>query len=93
MADHVDRIEALRGKLAGVGANSWLSLSYADNFYLTGFTGDTCALLITPAQVFFLCDPRFTEQAAAEVRGCLLEEVKGGFLAGVAAGAEDRRRP
>ena len=83
MAAHQDRIETLRLKLAGSKANAWLSLSEPDNFYLTGFTGDKSALIVTDADAVFLCDARFIEQARDEVFDCRIEEAKGSFLAAV----------
>jgi len=88
MAAHQDRIETLRLKLAASKANAWLSLSEPDNFYLTGFTGDKSALIVTGGDAVFLCDGRFIEQARDEVFDCRIEEAKGNFLAAVGSQLE-----
>lgn len=88
MAAHQDRIDSLRLKLAGSKANAWLSLSEPDNFYLTGFTGEKSALIVTGGDAVFLCDGRFIEQARDEVFDCRIEEAKGCFLAAVASQLE-----
>lgn len=82
-AEHGERIAALREKLAGTGAQSWLSLSEPDNFYFTGFTGEQSAVIVTGDDAVFMCDPRFTEQARDEVTECRVQEVRGNFLGGV----------
>jgi Xaa-Pro aminopeptidase len=80
---HEERIEALRRKLGQTEARAWLSLSEPDNFYLTGFTGDKSALIVTGDEAVFLCDGRFTEQAQGEVSNCRIEEARGSFVAAV----------
>jgi len=82
-AAYRDRIEALRRKLDRTEAEAWLSLSEPDNFYLTGFTGDKSALILTRDEAVFLCDGRFIEQAQVEVANGRIEEAKGCFLAAV----------
>lgn len=42
--------------------------------YLCGFSGSEGALLIAPAAAWFLCDSRYTAQAAAEVQGAEIRE-------------------
>lgn len=42
--------------------------------FLCGFTGSEGALLITPGQAWFLCDSRYTAQAAEEVQGAEVRE-------------------
>lgn len=45
--------------------------------YLTGFTGSNGWLLLRPRSAVLLTDPRYREQAAAEVRGVRVSVVKG----------------
>ena len=52
--------------------------------YLTGFTGEG-ALLLSEREFFLLTDSRYTEQARHEVPGLTLKEVKGKYVAAVAA--------
>ncbi|MBC7293224.1 MAG: aminopeptidase P family protein, partial [Thermoleophilia bacterium] len=40
----------------------------ADCRYLTGFTGEAASVLVTPEEVVLVTDPRFTTQAAEEVK-------------------------
>ncbi|HUW60779.1 MAG TPA: Xaa-Pro peptidase family protein [Candidatus Bathyarchaeia archaeon] len=82
-AAYQDRIEAVRQKMARTEADACLSLSEPDNFYLTGFTGDKSALIVTGDESVFLCDGRFIEQARVEVANCRIEEAKGSFIAAV----------
>jgi Xaa-Pro aminopeptidase len=42
--------------------------------FLCGFTGSEGALLITPDHAWFLCDSRYTAQAAEEVQGAEVRE-------------------
>ncbi len=42
--------------------------------YLCGFSGSEAALLISPGASWFLCDSRYTAQAAAEVQGAEVTE-------------------
>jgi Xaa-Pro aminopeptidase len=42
--------------------------------YLCGFSGSEGALLVTEERAWFLCDSRYTEQAAAEVQGAEIRE-------------------
>jgi Xaa-Pro aminopeptidase len=78
------RLESLRAKLRACKIDAFVSVAWPDNQYLTAFKGDTSAILVTAGEAIFICDPRFTEQAQAEVRGAYsIEEVRGGFLARV----------
>lgn len=69
------RIEKLRAQLEAAGGDAFFSLSAPANQYLSGFTGSTSALVITPAEAFFLCDFRYTEQAAGQVAEFEIDEV------------------
>ncbi|MDD2367309.1 MAG: Xaa-Pro peptidase family protein [Desulfuromonadaceae bacterium] len=42
--------------------------------YLCGFSGSEAALLVTADRAWFLCDSRYTEQAAGEVEGAVVKE-------------------
>ena len=72
-----ERIEKLRAQLEAAGGDAFFSLSAPANQYLSGFTGSTSALVITPAEALFLCDFRYTEQAAGQVAGFEIDEVTG----------------
>jgi Xaa-Pro aminopeptidase len=72
-----DRITALRSRLEAAGCDAFLSLAPPSNQYLAGFTGTTSVIIITQKEAQFLCDFRYTEQAALEVSGYAIEEMKG----------------
>jgi len=76
-AQHAARLAALRAKLAGADSDAFFSFSPPANQYLTGFSGSTSALVVTPDQARFLCDFRYTEQAGQQVLDYDVEEVKG----------------
>lgn len=42
--------------------------------FLCGFTGTEAALLVSPSHAWFLCDSRYTAQAAKEVQGAEVRE-------------------
>lgn len=72
-----DRIDRLRVALRDAGCDAFFSLSPAANAYLAGFFGTTSAVIITETEAQFLCDFRYTEQAAEQVRGLDVHEVAG----------------
>jgi Xaa-Pro aminopeptidase len=72
-----ERIQALRKRLEGAGCDGFLSFAPPTNQYLAGFTGTTSAVVITAKEAQFLCDFRYTEQAALEVHGYAIDEMKG----------------
>jgi len=77
---HEQRVSALRRQMAEREIDCFVSLNPADNLYLTGFSGSTSAVVITAERALMLCDPRYTEQARAEVRAHEVVEVLGAFL-------------
>ncbi len=48
-------------------ASAYLVTKFADYFYLTGFSGEDSAALITPRDVYVLTDGRFLEEIKEEV--------------------------
>jgi len=78
-----ERLARCRRKIKACGAGAFLVSNHADYFYLTGFTGDESAVMITPREVHLLTDGRFTEEIKAEVpwarswlrRGFLNDEI------------------
>lgn len=72
--DFVERIAALRRRLEEAGCDGLVSLSPADNFYLTGFMGSTSAVIVTADRVEFLCDFRYREQAREQVQAFEIRE-------------------
>lgn len=63
---YADRLEKLRRTLRARKADAFFISDPHDQFYLTGFTGEDGAVLVTPRAVWLLTDGRFTEQAKRE---------------------------
>jgi Xaa-Pro aminopeptidase len=64
-----DRIDRLRSLLRERQLPAALILDPVNVGYLSGFTGSTAALLLTPAQAVFITDSRYAVQARAECPG------------------------
>ena len=60
-----DRIAAAREKLAAKDMPAYLISNHMDYHYLTGFTGEDSAVLLTPKRICLISDGRF-EQAIKE---------------------------
>ena len=56
------------------GLDAILITNLANIRYLSGFSGSEGALLLERDEAFFLCDSRYTTQAADEVRGAEIRE-------------------
>ena len=77
------RLARCRRKIKACGAGAFLISNQNDYFYLTGFTGEESAVMITPREVHLITDGRFTEEIKAEVpwarswlrRGFLNDEI------------------
>lgn len=83
------RLADLRKKLRNSGVDSFVGLASPDNFYLSGFSGSTSAILVNHERAVLLCDPRYTEQAGNEVSEYAIEEVRARFLAEVGQRLKD----
>jgi len=66
---HALRLARLRRDLTRQKLDALLVTGEPDVRYLTGFTGNDSALLVTAKHAFFLTDGRYTEQAEQETRG------------------------
>ena len=73
---HAKRLESLRRRLHEAGAESFLVTHPPNVFYLSGFTGDACALLVKKSGAVLFTDGRFTTQAHEEVRVAKVEIVR-----------------
>jgi Xaa-Pro aminopeptidase len=92
------RQEKLCERLAEEGLDAFLVLSlessdYANLFYLTGFSGSFGVFLVD-REPLFLTDPRYSERVRTELPHLALVEVRGKWLAGLAAelGARGHRK-
>ncbi|WP_225047844.1 M24 family metallopeptidase [Lacticaseibacillus kribbianus] len=61
------RLKRLQAKLAEANLDGFLVTDATNVTYLTGFTGDESALLVSATQSFLITDSRFTTQVQAEV--------------------------
>lgn len=61
----------------------------ANWFYLTGFTGDSGALIVSKKRTTLITDGRFMVQAKAEARGLRIRRQEGTLLESVARGLRD----
>jgi Xaa-Pro aminopeptidase len=74
------RIDALRENIAKASCDAFVSLAPPTNQYLTGFRGSTSGVIVTETQALFLCDFRYTQQAADQVsKGYEVREISGPF--------------
>ncbi len=69
-----DRRSRLTPFFQAAGADALLVTNLKNIRYLCGFTGSEGVLLLTPEQGWFLCDSRYTTQAAREVQGVAVRE-------------------
>jgi Xaa-Pro aminopeptidase len=76
---HPRRIEELQKLLRKESLDALLITSPADWYYLTGFTGESGALIAGLRQLTLVTDGRFLVQAAEELRGVTVVEQKQGL--------------
>jgi Xaa-Pro aminopeptidase len=69
MDHHPRRRERLAQQLHGEGLDALLVTSTVNVTYLTGFTGDSSALILTPSRAVLVSDPRYVGQIADECPG------------------------
>jgi Xaa-Pro aminopeptidase len=86
------RLARLRPALDDAGANSLLETHLPNIYYLTGFSGDSGALLVEPSAVTLFTDGRFTIQAREETHGIRANIHKGPLLEAVGAHLHGKRR-
>jgi Xaa-Pro aminopeptidase len=63
------RRRMLQARLAERRMSAIVSIKPANWYYLTGFTGEAGALLVTKSRTVFITDGRFLQQAKEETRG------------------------
>jgi Xaa-Pro aminopeptidase len=86
------RRRALRAQLAAKGLSAMLSMKPADWFYLTGFTGEAGALLVSRTGAIFVTDGRFTVQAKEETSGLRVLKQESSLMASVGDVLRSRMR-
>jgi Xaa-Pro aminopeptidase len=77
------RRRALQARIGARGLSSILSTNPADWFYLTGFTGEAGALIISQTRSALVTDGRFTVQAKEETSGVRVVTQQGSLMASV----------
>lgn len=65
----MERIDQLKQTLAASDCDALLITDATNVSYLSGFTGDESAILLTTKGAYFITDSRYTEQAQLEVHG------------------------
>jgi Xaa-Pro aminopeptidase len=70
------RRQALSGQFGANKIDSLLATHPANLYYLTGFTGESGAVVISPRECALITDSRFTVQARAETSGLRLVRQK-----------------
>jgi Xaa-Pro aminopeptidase len=77
------RRRALQGQLASARLGGLLVTSPASWFYLTGFTGEAGALLVSRRSTALVTDGRFTAQAKQETSGIRIVQQQGALAVSV----------
>ncbi|MBI5694697.1 MAG: aminopeptidase P family protein [Nitrospirae bacterium] len=80
-----NRLARLREALDKTDADALLVTSIHNVFYLTGFTGSSGFVLVTPERAVFITDFRYKSQSADEVKGYEVVIQKGRWTEDVAA--------
>jgi Xaa-Pro aminopeptidase len=75
-----ERRSALVQKFGALHVESLLVTHPADWYYLTGFTGESGALVVTRREATLITDGRFAGQAKAEARGVAVVQQKGSLF-------------
>jgi len=76
----IARLKRLRQALGAQGVNALLETHLPNIYYLSGFSGDSGALLVDSSSATLFTDGRFTIQAKEEARGFRLKIHRGSLL-------------
>src|SRR5450432_1650241 len=82
-ADYSKRRKTVVRELAARGLDCLVVTHGPNWYYLTGFTGESGALVITGSGTALLTDGRFTVEAKEETRGIKIELQKGALYSGL----------
>ena len=85
-----DRVAKVREMLQAEGVDAFLVTNPTNVRYLSGFTGDDSALLVSDGSVQLITDFRYLEQAEQEAPGCELVKREDAIVKEVAEQAADR---
>lgn len=90
-ADYAKRRRAIQRELRARGLDCLVVTHPANWYYLTGFTGEAGALIVTPTRTTLLTDGRFTVQAREEAPGIRVELQPGALYASLGAALKRER--
>jgi len=90
-AEHTKRRKGVLAELAGRKLDCLLVTHPANWYYLTGFTGESGALVISWDGATLVTDGRFTVQAKEETRGVKIELQQGSLYAAVGTFSSKKR--
>ena len=79
----LQRRRKLADGLSDAGIDALLTTSTANWYYLTGFSGDSGALIVSRKGATFITDGRFMVQGREEMKGVRLVQQKGSLLGSV----------
>src|SRR6266404_1027816 len=91
-AEHTKRRKAILAELAGRKLDCLLVTHPANWYYLTGFTGESGALIISRAGSTLVTDGRFTVQAKEETSGIRVVKQEVSLMASVSKWLHDHVR-
>jgi Xaa-Pro aminopeptidase len=91
MADFGKRRRHVAQALKQQGVDCLVVTSPANWYYLTGFTGEAGALVVSSSGTTLITDGRFTVQAREETRGIRIQLQKGGLYTSVGEWLRQRR--
>src|SRR5215472_15732549 len=86
-----NRRQALAKRLHGAGIDALLVTHPANWFYLTGFTGESGALVVSRKGATLVTDGRFVVQAKEETTGVRIRKQEGGALESAAQTLRDAK--
>src|SRR3974377_367079 len=86
------RWQRLREAMSAAGAGAFLETHLPNVYYLSGFSGDSGALLVDSSGAALFTDGRFTIQSREETRGVRVHIHKGPLLEAVGAHLKVRSR-
>jgi Xaa-Pro aminopeptidase len=76
-----DRLKRCRSLMADDGTSALLVTNHMDSFYLTGFTGEDSAILLTPRATHIISDARFDQAIDTETPWAKKHLRKGSLVA------------
>jgi Xaa-Pro aminopeptidase len=81
MKTFLQRRRALQARISEKGLSGMLSMNPASWYYLTGFTGDAGALLVSARASVLVTDGRFMEEAKEKTSGLRVVKQEGSLMA------------